>query len=232
MSPEGGVFLDTAYDILKEAGRPMHYREVVRIALERDSSFSQARDPIDSLGGVLYSEIQRGSNQRGFVKMGGGYFGLTEWSGAVPPPAQTETQTRRLRQTERPPIAMPPDITLEKLERIRQLMPQDQFRQDWGEFYEHLLTEERAKAITPLNDRLLVNRVHPVVQRIQEFLQGRSSEAPNSEVVCDWIFLCYTLELYREGAALWQYVSSDEVDAWHYQRTLKLSTACRAKASL
>jgi hypothetical protein len=232
MTPPGGSFLDAAYEILKEAGRPMHYGEIARIALEENSGFSQARDPIDSLGGVLYSEVQRRPNERGFVKLGNGYFGLTEWSGTVPPPAQIETRTRGLRRTERPTIAVPPDITLEKLERIRQLMPQDQFRQDWGELYDHLLAEERAKAITPVNDRLLADRVRPLVQRLQEFLQGRSSETPNSEVVCDWVFLCYTLELYREGAALWQYVSSDEVDAWHYQRTLKLSTACRAKASL
>jgi hypothetical protein len=227
MTPQGGTFLDAAYEILKEAGRPMHYREVTRIALERDSGFSQARDPIDSLGGVLYSEVLRGSNQRGFVKLGGGYFGLAEWGDSQAAPATPQPGHKR----GKPSVIIPAGITLDKLERIRRVMPQEQFRQDWGELYDHLVAEERAKAITPLDDRALANRLRPVVCRIQDFLQGRDNDTPKSEVICDWVWLCYNLELYREGAALWQFVNSDEVDAWHYQRTLKLSTACRAKAS-
>jgi len=128
-------------------------------------------------------------------------------------------------------VRMPSGITLEKLERIRQVMPADEFRRDWGETYDHLLAAERAKAITPVNSRYLLDRIQPLVQRIQDFLQGHGGESPKSEVVCDWIFVCYTLELYREGAALWRYVNQDEVSAWQYERTAKISAACRARIS-
>jgi hypothetical protein len=127
--------------------------------------------------------------------------------------------------------ALPAGITLEKLERIRQVIPQDEFRQDWGDLYDHLLAEERARAITPVNDKLLANQVRPLVQRIQDFLQGRGNDTPSSELVCDWIFICYNLELLREGAALWQYVNKDETNPWQYERTMKLSAACRARVS-
>lgn len=126
---------------------------------------------------------------------------------------------------------VPPGITLDKLERIRQVMATDEFRRDWGDIYDQLFAAERAKAITPANDRYLLDRIRPLVQRIQDFLQGRGNDSPKSEVVCDWIFICYTLELFREGAALWRYVNQDEVNTWQYERTVKFSTACRARTS-
>ena len=128
-------------------------------------------------------------------------------------------------------VVVPFGITLDKLERIRQVIPADEFRHDWGDIYDHLLAAERARTITPANDRYLLERIRPLVQRIQDFLQGRGNESPKSEVICDWIFICYTLELYREVAALWRYVNKDEVSVWHYERTAKLSAACRARAS-
>ena len=123
-----------------------------------------------------------------------------------------------------------PGITLEKLERIRHVISPEEFRKDWGELYDHLTAEERAKWITAVTDKQLAERTRSVVLRIHSFLQGSSTETPKSELVCDWIFVCYTLELFREGAALWRYVNQDEVNEWQHQRTAKLCAACRARA--
>jgi hypothetical protein len=128
------------------------------------------------------------------------------------------------------PLA-PAGISLEMLEQTRQVMPPDQFRQIWGGIYDQILAEEQRKAITPVTDRFLAEKTRSIVQRVQDFLQGRSTESPKSEMVCDWIWLCYTLELFREGSALWQYVNKDEVNPWQYERTMKLSAACRARVS-
>jgi len=134
---------------------------------------------------------------------------------------------------ERPAAAVVPQgITLEMLEQTREVMPADQFRQIWGGIYEQVLAEERRKAITPVNDRFLAERARVIVQRVQDFLQGRSNESPKSETVCDWIFTCYILDLFREGAALWRYVNKDEVNAWQYERTAKFSAACRTRVGL
>jgi hypothetical protein len=51
-----------------------------------------------------------------------------------------------------------------------------------------------------------------------------------TEKISETTVICYTLELHREGAALWRYVNKDEIDAWQYERTAKFSAACRARA--
>jgi hypothetical protein len=174
--------------------------------------------------------VDRRPNVRGFTLLGDSVFGLAEWGETATPASQVH-ERRRLRATpaETTPL---PGITLEKLERIRHVMPPEEFRKDWGELYDRLAAEERAKWITAVTDRQLAERTRSIVQRIHGFLQGSSTETPKSELICDWIFLCYTLELFREGAALWRYVNKDEVNVWQYERSAKYSATCRARAGL
>ena len=58
-----------------------------------------------------------------------------------------------------------------------QVMSAEEFRHDWGDIYDQLLAAERARAITPLNDRYLLERIRPLLQRIQDFLQGAAMRA-------------------------------------------------------
>ena len=161
---------------------------------------------------------------------------LSEHPGAthLDGPPQRRKSAASARETRAPKssgaVAVPSGFTLEKLERLRQVMSVDEFKRDWGADYDRLLAAERVKTTTPVNDGYLLERIRPLVQRIQDFLQGRGNESPKSEVICDWIFICYTLEIHREGAALWRYVNKDEVDALKYERTAKFSAACRARA--
>lgn len=233
MTRRGSGFLDAAEQILRERGEPMRGEEIIRIGLERALFTTMTRDEDaarDSLIGSLYSDIRRRGNPRGFVPYGNSTFGLAEW-GKSPQLIAAPEPRRRGARTPTPAPKMPlAGITLDKLERIRQVMPADEFKQDWGDIYDQLLAAERAKAITPVNDRYLLERIRPLVQRIQDFLQGRGTESPKSEVVCDWIFLCYTLGLHREGAALWHYVNKDDANAWQYDRTARISAACRVNA--
>lgn len=233
MARRGSGFLDAAERILQEKCEPMRGKEIIRIGLERGLFTTRARDEdtaTASLLGTLYSEITRTPNRRGFVSLGNSTFGLKEWGSSPQPPAAS--QPRRTSAHTPIPITPPAGITLEMLEQTRQVMPADQFRQIWGEVYDQVLAEERRKAITPVNDRYLLDRVRLVVQRIQDFLQGHGNDSPKSEVVCDWVYFCYTLELHREGAALWRYVNQDEVDALKYERTAKFSAACRTRVGL
>jgi hypothetical protein len=141
-------------------------------------------------------------------------------------------RSRRGGPITRTPLTTPPGITLEMLEQTRRAMPPDQFRQVWGTIYDQLLAEERSKAITPITDKELLAAVRQPVRRIQDFLQGRGSDTPKSEEVCDWIHLCYTLGLYREATALWSYVLQDEVNPWQYERTKRLAAVCRTRAGM
>jgi hypothetical protein len=221
-----GGFLDAAYQILTEAGEPMHGLEIVRIGLDRALFTTSAKDH-RTLVNSLYSEVQRSRNRRGFTVLGNGYFGLREWDGGSPQPV-TQTAQRRGR-TARSTSSNPSGVTMEMLELTRQSMPADQFRQVWGPIYDQLVSEERARAITPISDKQLLQAVRQPVRRIQDFLQGRGNDTPKSEDVCDWVQLCYTLGLYREGAALWQYVQRDEVNAWLYERSKKIAAVCRTR---
>jgi hypothetical protein len=79
MSRRGGGFLDAAYEIFKEAGQPMHAREIVRIGLERGLFTTRAQNPAGTLANTLDSEVTRNANPRGFTRLGNGHFGLAEW---------------------------------------------------------------------------------------------------------------------------------------------------------
>jgi hypothetical protein len=123
-----------------------------------------------------------------------------------------------------------PGIDLVKLERIRKELPPDVFRTELGALYEKLLAESRANSITVVTDSGLLTTARQQVRRIQDYLQGRASDTPKSEELCDWIQFAYTFELHREAAALWQYVRQDEVSKWQYDRAKKLAMVCRTRA--
>ena len=222
-----GNFLDAAYKILKGAGRPMHGKEIARIGLERGMFTSSAEDPMTVVN-TLYNAARSSKDSRGFTALGNGYFGLEERDGTSQQP-MVQTARRQREHGPGPAAATPSGISLEMLELTRRAMSADQFRQVWGPIYEQLLAEERAKAITTLTDASLKDLVRKPVRRIQEFLQGRGNDSPKSEEICDWIHFCYTLELYREAAALWLYVSPEEVHPWQYERTKRVAAVCRTK---
>ena len=79
MSPTGRGFLDAAYQVLEEAGHPMHGREIVQACLERGLWVTDALDPNLSGSTTLYSEARRHPGKRGFTMLGKGRFGLKEW---------------------------------------------------------------------------------------------------------------------------------------------------------
>ena len=65
-----------------------------------------------------------------------------------------------------------------------------------------------------------------IVNQIDLFLQGRIAR-PSDDVLCDWVQLCYTFELYTEGQKLFEYIDRSAVDPWPYQRAKRLAQVCR-----
>lgn len=65
------------------------------------------------------------------------------------------------------------------------------------------------------------------VSAIRAFLDGASGHMPSDETLCSWIEFCYTFELFREGAALFERVSEEAVNEWLYKRTKKIAMGCR-----
>jgi len=122
-----------------------------------------------------------------------------------------------------------PGITLEMLEQTRRAMPDDQFRQLWGAVYEQLLAEKRAKAITEITQTELGRRTRRWLDEVHAFLRGKNTSTPSSEVLCEWIHFCYTLELHREAAALLSYVREEEVSPAIYKRAKRVAAVCRSR---
>ncbi len=127
------------------------------------------------------------------------------------------------------PVQKPSGITLEMLEQTKQMMGEEPFRQLWGSLYDQLLAAERARAITPVSDRDLLQAARQQVRQIQDFLQGRNGNRPSSEVICDWIHFCYQFSLYREAAALFALVNPDDVNPWYLERTRKIAVTSRSR---
>lgn len=119
--------------------------------------------------------------------------------------------------------------SLAQLRATRQEMPPERFRAVWGDVYDRLLAEDRAKMTTAIAQDELGLRAGRKVGEIQAFLRGQSEERPSSEALCHWIDFCYELELYRETVSLLQYVLEDEVDPAFYRRAKRLAEAGKVK---
>jgi hypothetical protein len=74
---------------------------------------------------------------------------------------------------------------------------------------------------------------HMILEReigiIKSFLEGHSSYQPTDEKICDWIYLCYTFEMYGEGRDLFCLIDLTDINPWYYERTKKIAKACEQK---
>ncbi len=139
----------------------------------------------------------------------------------------TRKQTASARRSAPSPTS--PGITLEILEKTRQAMGDEQFRPVWGTIYDQLIAAERAKAITNVNDNELTRSARRQVRQIQDYLQGRNGDRPNSEQICDWIHFCYQFSLFREAVALFPLVNAREVDTWYFERARRIVMTTKVK---
>ena len=89
------TFLDAAHEILKQAGQPLHYREIAKRALEQGLIESKGKTPKATMNAQLATNIKRaaeGGRPSPFVRVGRGVFGLKEWGKAMPTTPSTDEQ--------------------------------------------------------------------------------------------------------------------------------------------
>lgn len=74
--------VEAAYLILKDYGKPLYVREVIRIALSKSMIKTKGKTPWATLGADFYNENKRrtktGESLR-FCRLGRGIWGLVEW---------------------------------------------------------------------------------------------------------------------------------------------------------
>lgn len=96
-------FTDAAERVLEQCagGRPMHYREVTRKALELELLSTQGQTPEATMRALIGVEIQR-QEQRGerprFFRLAKGLIGLTRWRREGDLPAQIERHNLEVRK--------------------------------------------------------------------------------------------------------------------------------------
>ncbi len=162
------------------------------------------------------------------VRIPGSASALVRKRRPIPIPRSASSAGRKTRyQPDRP--ARAPEMTLEQLEEIRKLLPEEQFRQVLGSQYDQLLAEERAKTITTVSQTELGRRTRQRLDEIHSFLQGKNASTPSSEVLCDWLHFCYDLELYREAITLFTYIQENEVESGTYRRVKRIAEVSRRR---
>ena len=75
-------FVDAAYQVLRDAGEPLHYREITRRALEQGLIHSRGKTPEATMRAQLGNSIRHtaeGGPPSPFRRMGRGMWGLAEW---------------------------------------------------------------------------------------------------------------------------------------------------------
>ena len=73
---------EAAFIILKEYGKPLHLKEIIRIALLKKMIETRGKTPESTLSADFHNEnkrrTKRGESLR-FCRIGKGMWGLTEW---------------------------------------------------------------------------------------------------------------------------------------------------------
>lgn len=64
------------------------------------------------------------------------------------------------------------------------------------------------------------------INQIQAFLRGQAGR-PTDEMLCDWVYFCYTFQLYQEGADIFDRIDPAVVQPWLYDRARRLAKVCR-----
>ena len=101
------TYLDAAYEILRQAGKPLHYQQITERALAEGLISPQGLTPEATMASRLYTDSKTEGSR--FVRAGKGVFGLAQWQ-----PAGIEAQVQKINRAVRAELAkrlhdMPPE---------------------------------------------------------------------------------------------------------------------------
>ena len=72
------TFKDIGYQILKEAGKPLHYKEITKIALERGWLKTAGKTPEATMNAQLVVDINSKGALSNFKKVGPSIFAIND----------------------------------------------------------------------------------------------------------------------------------------------------------
>jgi restriction system protein len=89
------TYKDAAHQVLAHSGRPLHYEEITKRAIERDLINPQGMTPEATMAAQLYQDIKSKGANSNFRKEGKAIFGLAAWEKGVSGIVHRATQQRR-----------------------------------------------------------------------------------------------------------------------------------------
>ncbi|HMC35960.1 MAG TPA: winged helix-turn-helix domain-containing protein, partial [Myxococcales bacterium] len=173
------TFTEAAVDVLRRAGKPLHYKEIADVAL-RDNLLSHVgQDPEITMGQRLAAMAKREDDRKVVAVLPEGTFALIEWSvpqeaqvEPVPPPMQpAETGEPLYRPREREPRA----IHAQARRRLAELQAEHE------EGYEEVEAERRRQDQGRKGQR----RFPPPAEVVFEALAQRQSGSALAELAAD-----------------------------------------------
>ena len=173
------TFTEAAVEVLRRAGKPLHYKEIADVAL-RDNLLSHVgQDPEITMGQRLAAMAKREDDRKVVAVLPEGTFALIEWSlpqdaqvEPVPPPMQpAETGEPLYRPREREPRA----IHAQARRRLAELQAEHE------EGYEEAEAERRRQDQSHKGQR----KFPPPAEVVFEALAQRQSGAPLAELATD-----------------------------------------------
>jgi len=181
------TFLDAAFEVLEQEGRPLNHHEITRLALDRDLLTTSGKTPEQTMSARLYGEINAHGDESTFILV--------------------EPQTFFFRDNKLGLSHIPVGSGKRKKKKRTTRTDGAETKSDVYRMFDQTLS------------------------KIHQFLQGRSNFRPTDEVLCEWVYLCYTVGLYYEGNELFKYVNEQDINAWAYKKAKRYATACRSRFS-
>jgi len=83
--------------------------------------------------------------------------------------------------------------------------------------------------ITEIKDDRLLKIIKDELREMKIFLKGSSNGLPGEEKLCFWVWLCYKLELYYEGALIYKHIDTT-IRKDLFASIQKIGLACQNKS--
>ena len=77
------TFTDAAAQVLRLVGKPLHYKEITDVAIERNLLSHVGKNPEVTMGARLAALVKKGDKDNPLVRIKPGVFALREWDRSV-----------------------------------------------------------------------------------------------------------------------------------------------------
>ena len=73
------TFTDAAREVLRQTGRPLHYKEITEIAIEKNLLSHVGKSPEVTMGARLAATLKKGGEDNPLIRVKPGVFALSDW---------------------------------------------------------------------------------------------------------------------------------------------------------